>query len=211
MDGRQKFWDKMAKGYAKSAIKDQDAYQRKLDATRQYFNSNTKVLEIACGTGTTAISHAPYVHSVLAMDISSNMLEIAQVKAEEANVDNIEFVRSTIEDFDPGKNQFDVAMAHSILHLLEEPELAMSKVYKALKPGGLFVTSTVCLGDGSFIWKLVLPVVRLLGLAPRVNTLTRKELDAHFASVGFEIEDQWAPYKKMTAFIVGRKPDLQKI
>jgi len=35
----------------------------------------------------------------------------------------------------------------SVLHLMEEKEGAIAKVYRLLKPGGVFATSTVCLGD----------------------------------------------------------------
>ena len=35
----------------------------------------------------------------------------------------------------------------SVLHLLEEKEGAITKVYLLLKPSGVFATSTVCLGD----------------------------------------------------------------
>ena len=72
------FWDRIADRYSKQPIADQDAYQRKLDVTRTYFRPDMDVLELGCGTGGTAILHAPYVRHVRAVDISARMLEIAR-------------------------------------------------------------------------------------------------------------------------------------
>ena len=56
-----KFWDKHAEGYSKRPVDDEESYQKKLQITRDYFRPDMEVLEFGCGTGTTAISHAPYV------------------------------------------------------------------------------------------------------------------------------------------------------
>lgn len=56
-----KFWDRMANKYARQPIADEAAYQHKLDVTRQHFTPQSKVLEFGCGTGSTALLHAPHV------------------------------------------------------------------------------------------------------------------------------------------------------
>ena len=60
-----KFWDRMAKGYAKSPVKDQAAYEKKLEITRGCFPPDAEVLEFGCGTGSTALLHAPHVKHYL--------------------------------------------------------------------------------------------------------------------------------------------------
>ncbi len=40
-----------------------------------------------------------------------------------------------------------VVMAHSVLHLLEDKEQAIADIHNMLKPSGIFVTSTACIGD----------------------------------------------------------------
>ncbi len=59
-----KFWDKIAERYAKSSIADEATYQKKLQITREYLNPDSEELEIGCGTGSTAILHAPYVKHI---------------------------------------------------------------------------------------------------------------------------------------------------
>ena len=86
-----KFWDKIAERYSKKPVADEAAYQKKLEVTRSYFHFEMKVLEFGCGTGSTAIAHAPYVKHILAIDISSKMIEIARAKAAADKVKNVTF------------------------------------------------------------------------------------------------------------------------
>ena len=85
----EKFWDKNADLYSKSPVKNKVDDQKKMEVTRGYFQPHTKLFEFACGTGSTAISHAPYVDNVLAIDISSNMLAIAKEKAEKERLQKL--------------------------------------------------------------------------------------------------------------------------
>ncbi len=202
---KMKFWDKAAKGYAKSPIKNEQAYQKKLEITQGYLKQNMEVFEFACGTGTTAMAHAPYVKHILAIDISSNMLEIAQHKVEQENINNITFQQSTIEEFSSAEAAFDVVMGHSILHLLEEPENTVKKVHRLLKPDGIFVTSTVCLGNWMFPWKVLIGIARFFRVLPYINILKRTKLERYFTDNGFEIDYQWEPRKKEAVFIIAKK------
>ena len=78
MNDEARFWDKRAEKYAQRPVADQAAYEKKLEITRRYFNPDSVVLEIGCGTGSTALAHAPYVGHILATDISPNMIGIAR-------------------------------------------------------------------------------------------------------------------------------------
>ncbi len=118
MDQSKKFWDRIAKHYSKQPVGDEAAYQKKLQITREYFQPNMEVLEFGCGTGSTAITHAPYVKHIHAIDISSKMIEIAQCKADAKNIKNITFEQSTIDKFSMSDHTFDVVLGLSILHLL---------------------------------------------------------------------------------------------
>jgi len=209
MDQSAKFWDKIAEKYSKQPIADEAAYQKKLEVTRKYFQPDMEVLELGCGTGSTAITHAPHVKHIHAIDISSNMIEIAQAKADAQGIKNITFEQSTIDDLKLPDQSLDVALALSVLHLLEEKEKAIAKVYNMLKPGGLFVSSTACLGDSMIKYiKLVEPVGKLFGLMPPVTVFTTKELEASLTEAGFEIDYQWQPEGKVkVVFIVAKKSE----
>ncbi|MFT4816349.1 MAG: ubiquinone/menaquinone biosynthesis C-methylase UbiE [Pseudohongiellaceae bacterium] len=199
------FWDATAEKYAKSPVGDQEVYKEKLETTQRYFDTDSQVFEFGCGTGTTAIHHAPFVQKIVATDISSNMLEIARRKALEANITNVEFQCSTLEDFKAADASFDVVMAHNILHLLEDPEQAIKLSYRLLKPGGVFVTSTVCLGDSFSYWTILLAIGKFFRKLPYVNALKRETLNRYLADAGFNVDLQWNR-KKQAAFIILKKP-----
>lgn len=201
-----KFWDKHAERYAKSPVADEESYQRKLQVTREYFKPEMEVLEFGCGTGSTAITHAPYVKHIQAIDVSPKMLEIAQGKADANDVKNITFERSSIDEFSVSDQTFDAVLGLSILHLLENKEEVISKVHKMLKPGGVFVSSTVCLGDTKLkLIKFVAPVGKLFGLLPLLKVFTAKELEDSLTRADFEIDHRWQPGKGGALFIVAKK------
>ena len=81
-----------------------------------------EVLEFGCGTGSTAIVHAPNVKQIHAIDISSKMIEIAQAKADANNIKNVIFERSAIDEFGASDETFDAVLGLSILHLVENME-----------------------------------------------------------------------------------------
>ncbi len=82
MDESTKFWDRIAERYSKQPVADEASYQKKLQVTREYLHPDMHLLEFGCGTGSTAIAHAPYVEHIQAIDISSRMIEIAQGRAD---------------------------------------------------------------------------------------------------------------------------------
>lgn len=199
------FWDRHAKGYAKRPVADEAAYQKKLRVTQDYLKPDMEVLEFGCGTGTTAIIHAPYVRHIRAIDISSRMLEIARAKAESDSIENVTFEQSSIDELNADDASYDAVMGHSILHLLENKEIAIASVYRVLKPGGVFVTSTACLGGTMLALRVILPVGRFLGLLPLVKFFTAEELEADLTDAGFRIDYQWQPDTRKSVFIVAKK------
>lgn len=206
MERTARFWDRIAHRYAKQPVADEAAYQKKLQMTREHLRPEMEVLEIGCGTGSTAIVHAPCVKHILAVDVSSRMLEIAQRKAEAAEIRNITFRQAAIDDFRAPDRSFDVVLALSILHLLEDKEAVIARVHAMLKPGGLFVTSTACLGDTMKFFKLIAPAGHFLGLIPLVKIFTREDLKTSLADAGFAIEHDWQPGRNKAVFIIARKP-----
>jgi len=61
MQNQASFWDKTAKKYAAQPIGNMDAYTETLVRTRTYLHPDHKVLELGCGTGTTALRLADAV------------------------------------------------------------------------------------------------------------------------------------------------------
>ena len=200
-----RFWDRMAQRYAAQPIADEAAYETKLEVTQGYLKPHMEVLEFGCGTGSTALRHAPYVRHIRAIDFSGRMLDIARAKARAQGVANVTFEQADIGPLAIEDSSLDVVLGLSILHLLDNRDEVIAKVHRSLRPGGLFVSSTTCIGDDMKILGLVAPLGRALGLLPVINVMTRDELRRALTGAGFSIEHDWQPGKGKAVFIVARK------
>ncbi|HEV7277326.1 MAG TPA: class I SAM-dependent methyltransferase [Devosiaceae bacterium] len=205
MADASRFWDKTADKYARMPITDEASYQHKLQATRALLRPEMEVLEFGCGTGSTAILHAPHVQKITAIDLSERMLEIARDKAAAAGVDNIRFERATIDDYEAAEGSFDMVLGLSILHLVADRDAVIRKVHRLLKPGGHFVSSTACLGDTMAFFKVIGPIGKALGFFPLLRVFKRAELAESIRAAGFEIVEDWQPGKGKAVFVVAKK------
>jgi ubiquinone/menaquinone biosynthesis C-methylase UbiE len=206
MEKSAKFWNRLARRYAAAPVKHEDDYRKKLRITREYLTPEAEVFELGCGTGSTAIEQAAYVGHIHATDYSSAMIEIARNKATAANVTNIDFECIGIAAVHNPDDSVDVVMAHSVLHLLPDVEAVLRKVHAMLRPGGAFVTSTVCIGEASLFWRVLLPTLRFLRVAPYIGAFSQAELETMLTEAGFVIDRSWRPAKNRAAFIVAKKP-----
>jgi len=204
-DRTRRFWNKSADKYARRPVSDQATYERKLEISRNYFNPDSEVLEIGCGTGSTAIAHAPYVGHIRATDLSSRMIEIAADKAGQAGVANVDFEVSDIEDLKVSAESVDVVMAHSVLHLVEDRYAVLGLIQGWLKPGGVMIASTACIGDMMWPIRMILPLGRALGFFPLVRSFTREELETSIRDNGLVLEESWRPSSNAAVFHVARK------
>jgi len=205
-DRSHKFWDRIAKRYAKQPVADEASYQKKLQVTREYFRPDMRVLELGCGTGSTAIAHAPYVQHITAIDVSSKMIDIARGKADAEGVSNVSFEQSTIDGFAAEPASYDAVLCLSILHLLDDWREVIERVHALLKPGGVFVSSTACIADTPMRFlKYVVPIGTVSGLLPLLRVFTVGELKECIVRAGFSIEYEWQPAKGKAVFIVATR------
>ncbi|WP_018149561.1 class I SAM-dependent methyltransferase [Henriciella marina] len=202
----QRFWDKLAAKYASQPISDEIAYEQKLGLTRKHLTPESEVFEFGCGTGSTALRHAPYVKYILATDVADNMLDVGRGKAADAGVDNVDFMRTGIEEYDAQGRQFDVVLGLNILHLCRDPKGVTRKVHSLLKPGGYFIQSTACLKDASPILRLAVPVMRAIGKAPFVKFLSEEDVLEMLNKTGFSMVEILRTDSSMAAnFYVAQK------
>lgn len=188
-----RFWDRIAPKYAKSPIADPAAYEYTLDRTRSYLKATDNVLELGCGTGSTAVLLAPDVAQIMAVDISPGMLAIARSKAREAGVANLTFeVGAAV----PETGQYDVVMGYSLFHLVPDMETRFAQIRDLLPTGGYFISKTACLGQTgagvggalkSLMIRIAIPLMQLIGKAPYVRSFSVQELENAITGAGFEI------------------------
>ena len=200
------FWDRIAPGYSQQPIAEEKSYARKLAATRALMVPTMDVLEFGCGTGSTALTHAPHVARILATDVSAEMIRIGREKAAEADIDNVSFQQSGVEDFSAPDGSFDMVLALNLLHLLPDYPAAVAGVRRLLKPGGFFISSTVCLADRLWFLRPVIPVMQWIGKAPFVSFLRAEDVLAEVTGAGFEAREHWTHGRSNSLFLIAQKP-----
>lgn len=188
MKDAQAFWDGLARGYAKKPVKDVGAYEQTLGRTQTHLAATDRVLELGCGTGSTALRLAGAVGEYIASDISPAMIAIAEEKAVADGPENLRFVAAALTDAPRAEEGFDAVLAFHLIHLVDDLPGALGAIAERLRPGGVFISKTVCLGErGGWKLRAFVRVMRLLGIAPPVAYLSTEGLEAAITAAGFEI------------------------
>jgi ubiquinone/menaquinone biosynthesis C-methylase UbiE len=204
-----RFWEKIARKYAADPVADMAAYEATLARTRTLLAPTHRVLEIGCGTGSTAMRLAPFVKRFVATDVSPEMIAIAREKLAAAPQHDLELQVADADVPELGEGSYDVVLAFNVLHLVADLDGALAAVVRALAPGGLLVSKTACVGEMSpLVTKLALPVMRWLGKAPPVLCFRAPALEAALTRHGLEIlavERHGTKGKDIRPFIVARK------
>ena len=107
----------------------------------KYFTGARSMLELACGTGTIGIGLSKKGFLVEALDISEDMLTVAQSKAFDAGI-KMRFYHQDMVSFNT-KKKYDVVfcMCDGLNYVLDESsvESVFKNVEQHLNPGGLFI------------------------------------------------------------------------
>lgn len=206
MNNTEKFWDRTAKRYDRS-INDENVFSTTiLDHTRPYLHSDDVVLDFACATGRYAIALAPDVEQVWGIDISAKMIEIANANAAERRMTNLHLLQGEIADPRLEVGSFDLVMAISILHLVDDPGKIVSKVHRLLKPGGLFISSTPCLGAGKLLNRALIRLSGMLGIVPKASHYKPGDVGPLIRRAYFELlETRTFTDQTLMVFIVAQK------
>jgi SAM-dependent methyltransferase len=180
------FWDRIAARYAARPIKDASAYEAMLAAAADRLKPTDTVLEIGCGTGSTAIRLAPRAGSWTATDFSEEMLRIARAKPAP---ENLRFVRAEAEQAFAG-GPCDVVCAFQVLHLVDDLPGLLARIHAHLRPGGVLIAKTWCFADMGLHLRALFLVLRVFRLFPPARALTKPALRQAVAAAGFAIAEE---------------------
>ena len=200
-----KFWDKIANNYDQEEKKDELTYERIIEKIIKHFKISDVVLDFGCGTGLISNRIAGNVKETHAIDTSSKMIEIAQKKADDLKIKNIYYIQSTIFDIRYKIGSFDAVLAFYILHLLDDADKVIQRINELLKPGGLIISVTPCMGETIF-QSFILSIISKIGLIPMSTPFKIPELEDLITDGDFEIIESECLYRKgQQHFIVAKK------
>jgi ubiquinone/menaquinone biosynthesis C-methylase UbiE len=207
---KARFWDRIARKYAADPIADLLGYEATLQRVQGLLSPDHDVLEIGCGTGSSALRLAPHTQRLLATDVSAAMIAIAREKLAAQPTEPLSFAVADADEVVSGHGTWDVVLAFNLLHLVDDLDQAIDAAVQALRPGGLLISKTACINEmNPLIPRLALPLMRAIGKAPHVLCFDAGQLQAAMVRHGLAIEAverHGTKGKDIRVFIVARKP-----
>ena len=183
MRNSQNFWDKNAGRYDRFMRKDAVAYERLYGLLRPVVRQKT-VLELATGTGLIAKHIVRYADHIEATDASQEMIEQAKQGVKSAK---LYFSVQDMFHLPYADQSFDVVIVVNALHIVPEPEKALSEIRRVLKDDGVLVAPTFTHADNAFFGKVKAFFMRLAGF-PLHSKWTSHEYLAFLRENGWTVQ-----------------------
>ena len=106
-----------------------------------------RALDVATGTGFTALAFAKFAAQVTGADLSPGMLAQAHARAAEQGVENVDWVEAPAEALPFADGAFDLVTARIAPHHFADVPAFLRETRRVLKPGGLFVLGDTTVPD----------------------------------------------------------------
>jgi len=151
--------------------------------------NGARVLDVAAGTGEQTLMAARVVGpsgSVLAIDQSASMLNVAIEAAREADLRNVEARVMDAQNLDVSEDSFDAAICRMALMLLTKPGVALKEMRRAVKAGGRVATMVFSTADKNPYFGIPLGLLSRRGLQgqPLFSLGTPAKLEETFKASG---------------------------
>ena len=98
-----------------------------------------QAVDLGCGTGSYTVSLRQQGLSVMGVDISERMLDVARRKSS----GDIVFVQSDLRRLPFASEQFDLAICNVVLEFVSDPGAVLSEAYRIVKPGGRLIVGLI--------------------------------------------------------------------
>jgi SAM-dependent methyltransferase len=147
------------------------------------------VLDLGSGGGIDVLLSARRVGpsgKAYGLDMTDEMLALANENKRKVGAENVEFVKGHIEDIPLPDDSVDVIISNCVINLSANKDRVLAEAFRVLRPGGRFaVSDVVTRGE-------MLPEIRksvLLWVGCVAGALEENEYKAKLASAGFEAID----------------------
>jgi len=115
-------------------------YLMELGAMLGLMPAGGRLLDMGCGTGWTSVLFAKKGYDVVGQDLVPEAIEAGRQLQREHGLENLDFVVGDYESLD-FENAFDVVVFFDCLHHAVDEVGALRSAWRALKPGGICITS----------------------------------------------------------------------
>ena len=184
MEKSQTFWDKNAGRYDLFMRKDPAAYAQLYELLRPVVRRKT-ALELATGTGLIAKNIVSSADHIEATDASAEM--IAEARRDNRST-KLHFSVQDMFRLPYADESFDVIIVANALHIVPEPEKALSEIRRVLKDDGVLVAPTFTHADNAFFGKVKAFFMKLAGF-PLHSKWTSNEYLAFLQENGWTVRE----------------------
>jgi len=175
-----------------------------------------EVLDVATGTGNTALALAPHVGRVIGLDLTPEMLAEATRLGIERGLENVEWRLGDAEALPFADASFDLWTARAAPHHFADLGRALREAFRVLRPGGRAV---VVDGSGPIEARDLLHRVEVLRDPSHVLMRTLEEWRHELEAAGFivdaaalrELDWEFEPWITRIGFPSDRVPELAAI
>ncbi len=146
-------------------------------------------LDIATGTGFTALALAAHFDTVTAVDISTGMLAQARSRASAQDISNVTFIESAAESLPFEDETFDLVTCRIAAHHFENVQSFLSEAHRVLKPCGTFLMADTTVPDDDLAaadWQNRVEAVRDTS---HVRNLPPSEWRSLVQAAGFTVDE----------------------
>ena len=210
MNKPEDFWNKASKNYDKTEERFEYIHKKARENTKKHLKDSHIVMDYGCGTGTASCEFSSLVKEIQGIDISSEMIRIAKEKAVVSKIENVTFEKADLFEDKFQDESFDVILAFNMLHTVPNPQDIVHRINDLLKPDGLFISITPCLGQKmSFLVNLQIQLVRILckfGVIPiPIRRIKSTDIDILLAKGEFEAIESEEIFKGASSYFVAAK------
>lgn len=156
---KKTFWDRTAKSYDHFMKKDHKAYKQMYSLIYPVVR-HKQVLELATGTGLIAKHIVRSADHIEATDASQKMIEQAKQGVKSTK---LYFSVQDMFHLPYADQSFDVVIVANALHIVPEPEKALSEIRRVLKDDGVLVAPTFTHADNAFFGNVKAFFMKLAG------------------------------------------------
>ena len=168
------------------------------------------VLDLGSGAGADVLISARRVAPTgraIGLDMTDEMLDLAEANARDAGIDNVEFVKGYMEEIPLPDDSVDVVISNCVINLAADKSKVLTEAARVLRPGGRFAVSDV-IADPDMDHATRSDMEQWTGCV--AGALTRTEFEAALADaslVDIEINETHRVHEHASSAIVrARKP-----